>query len=70
MCYQIGQDPLMSLVDGWGPDHEAPLDVESIFKDGNPRLSFLLGGVGDGMKSFLLMRSISPMHIISSPPCL
>lgn len=45
----------MSLVDDWGPDHELPVDMENMTDEDISRLSFLLGGVGDGENLHFIM---------------
>ncbi|KAJ7708983.1 hypothetical protein B0H17DRAFT_1124763 [Mycena rosella] len=46
--FNIGQDPLMSLIDDWGPNHsEASIKLESMSDQDISQMSFLLGGVGD-----------------------
>ncbi|KAJ6617025.1 hypothetical protein B0H10DRAFT_1914787 [Mycena sp. CBHHK59/15] len=45
--HNIGQDPVMSLVDDWGPEHKAPLKLRSMSDKDLSQISLLLGGVGD-----------------------
>jgi len=44
----MGHDRLISLVDDWGPGDTFPLDINDLQADKLSRISFLLGGVGDG----------------------
>lgn len=45
---QVGQDPLISITDNWGPEDPAPLNLEKLPMERLPRVSFLFGGIGDG----------------------
>lgn len=39
----------MSLLDDWGPDVKAPIDVKKLSAADLSNIAFLFGGVGDGM---------------------
>ncbi|KAJ7780170.1 hypothetical protein DFH07DRAFT_465077 [Mycena maculata] len=60
--FTIGQDPLMSLVDDWGPEHETPLKVESMSAEEISKLSFLLGGVGDARHVYSTLVGVHRAH--------
>ncbi|KAJ6568362.1 hypothetical protein DFH09DRAFT_1155208 [Mycena vulgaris] len=60
--FNIGQDALMSLVDGWGPDHEAPIALDNISHEKLSRISFLLGGVGDARHVYSTLVGLHRAH--------
>jgi hypothetical protein len=47
--YTMGQDEMLSLFDDWGPRDPYPLKMDTLSKSRLSELSFLFGGVGDGM---------------------
>ncbi|KAJ7068905.1 hypothetical protein B0H15DRAFT_139954 [Mycena belliarum] len=60
--FNIGQDPLMSLVDDWGPDHETPLKLDSMSTKDISKISFLLGGVGDARHVYSTLVGLHRAH--------
>ncbi|KAJ7483291.1 hypothetical protein FB451DRAFT_1234002 [Mycena latifolia] len=60
--FNIGQDALMSLIDDWGPDHESPVQLESMPDQEISRISFLLGGVGDARHVFSTLVGLHRAH--------
>ncbi|KAI0315921.1 hypothetical protein OF83DRAFT_1129611 [Amylostereum chailletii] len=45
--YMMGHDPILSIVDDYGPDEPWPMPLDQVPLDLLPNLSFLFGGVGD-----------------------
>ncbi|KAJ6507320.1 hypothetical protein C8R47DRAFT_1100924 [Mycena vitilis] len=60
--FTIGQDHLMSLVDDWGPEHEAPLNIASMSEDEISHISFFLGGVGDARHVYSTLVGLHRAH--------
>jgi hypothetical protein len=48
---QFGTDDIISLIDGWGPENENPVKIQSFLKEQSLPLAFLIAGVGDGEQS-------------------
>ncbi|KAJ7498066.1 hypothetical protein B0H11DRAFT_1998531 [Mycena galericulata] len=60
--FTIGQDALMSLVDDWGPQHDAPLKLQSMSGTELSRLNFLFGGVGDARHVYSTLVGLHRAH--------
>ncbi|KAL6298482.1 hypothetical protein BKA93DRAFT_65275 [Sparassis latifolia] len=45
--YSIGQDDVMSILEGWGPHDRYPLKLSDLSSDRLSNLAFFFGGVGD-----------------------
>ena len=66
--WQIGQDDLVSLVDGWGPnDTDVPLrfDEWKVSQFNSP-VGLLLGGVGDGEFSLIFSLALSMRAFVTA----
>ncbi|KAJ7036536.1 hypothetical protein C8F04DRAFT_953716 [Mycena alexandri] len=60
--HNIGQDPLMSLIDDWGPGYQTPVNVQNMSDEEISRLAFLLGGVGDARHVYSTLVGLHRAH--------
>ncbi|KAJ7663880.1 hypothetical protein DFH06DRAFT_1393704, partial [Mycena polygramma] len=60
--FSIGQDPLMSLSDDWGPACETPLKIQTMPDEDLSRLSFIFGGVGDARNVYSTLVGLHRAH--------
>ncbi|KAJ7777182.1 hypothetical protein B0H16DRAFT_1360889 [Mycena metata] len=60
--WNIGQDPLMSLIDDWGPGYKIPVNVQNMSDEEASCLAFLFGGVGDARHVYSTLVGLHRAH--------
>ncbi|KAI0318122.1 hypothetical protein OF83DRAFT_1117752 [Amylostereum chailletii] len=60
--YFMGHDPILSIVDDWGPGDSAPMHLDKYPFELLPNLAFLFGGVGDARHVYASLIGLHHAH--------